>query len=43
VFASDMLINLPPALAAATPDPADCTALLAVGSGFTWGACVVGS
>ncbi len=43
VFASDMVINLPPSLPTGTPDPAQCTALLAVGSGFTWGACIVGS
>jgi 3-oxoacyl-[acyl-carrier-protein] synthase III len=37
-FASDMVINLPPT----TGDPNQWTALLAVGSGFTWGACIVG-
>jgi 3-oxoacyl-[acyl-carrier-protein] synthase-3 len=43
VFASDMVINLPASLPAGAPDPTRCTALLAVGSGFTWGACIVGS
>jgi 3-oxoacyl-[acyl-carrier-protein] synthase-3 len=43
VFASDMVINLPPGLVSAAPDRAHCTALLAVGSGFTWGACIVGT
>jgi len=43
VFASDMVINLPSSSPTGAPDPARCTALLAVGSGFTWGACIVGS
>ena len=42
-LASDMLINLPPFDQLVAKGPSECTALLAVGSGFTWGACIVGS
>jgi 3-oxoacyl-[acyl-carrier-protein] synthase III len=41
-FASDMILNLPAQLTPADPGSDAVMVLLAVGSGFTWGACVVG-
>ena len=37
-FASDLVLNFPEV----PPDPEHCVALLAVGSGFVWGAAIVG-
>ncbi len=39
-FASDLVLNFPPL--PGEPSPTWCVALLAVGSGFTWGAGIVG-
>jgi 3-oxoacyl-[acyl-carrier-protein] synthase III len=40
-FASDMVINLPPQWSPEQLGPEACTALIAVGNGFTWGACII--
>jgi hypothetical protein len=39
---NDMIVNLPPLWTADGPGPDETTALIAVGSGFTWGASIIG-